>query len=56
MGTEVALALPEFGGSEKVMEKEIDNSSLGLLPVEQDGGSVKQDMNNLGMKIVQYNM
>ena len=29
------------------MEKEIDNSSLGLLPVEQDSGPVKQDMSNL---------
>ena len=46
-GTEGILAPPEFGGSENIIEKEIDNSSLGLLPVEKNSGLVKQDMNNL---------
>jgi hypothetical protein len=46
-GTEGASDPKEFVRLEKISEREIDNHHLlGLLPIEQDSGPVKQDINN----------
>ena len=39
--TEGVLGPPEFGGSEKITEREIGNLLLGLLPIKQENGSSK---------------